>query len=152
MDDTQKVCHIALLEEWCSIVFTVGAFHNELLNFNIDNLVKCADFYISSCKTIEAVQYTFWLVQFSGSVPTKGLLGTVTCRKLSQLHIFILKVFHWWTFCWIMSWVVTESFWILSRLKWNTWCTNSMLKSNSWQHSLRASVVVKNQWYQTVCF
>jgi len=138
-----------LFEEWCAIVFTIGAFHDEFLNFYIDSLVKCADFYISSCKTNKAMPHT-WLIQFNGWVPAKGLLYMMTCYKspwiIHSPEFLILKAFHWWIFCWISSGVVTESFWILSREKWNTWYTKSMLKSNSLQHSLRAFLLVKNQW------
>jgi len=70
-----------LFEEWCAIVFTLGTFHDEFLNFYIDSQVKCADFYISSCKTNKAIPYTFWLTQFNGSLPSKGLLYMVTCYK-----------------------------------------------------------------------
>jgi hypothetical protein len=136
-----------LFEEWCIIVSTIGAFHDEFLNLYIDSLVKCADFYISSCKTNKAVVHIFWLTQFNGSVPAKGLLYMVTCYKspwiIHSFKFLILKAFHWWMFCWINSEVVTESFWILSRLKWNTWYTISVLKSNSLQHSLRAFSIGK---------
>jgi len=48
-----------LFEEWCAVIFTIGTSHYEFLNFYLDSLVKCADFYISSCKTNKAMTYTF---------------------------------------------------------------------------------------------
>ena len=117
-------------------------FHDEFLNFYIDSLVQCADFYISSCKTNKAMPYTFWLTLFNGSVSAKGILYMVTCYKspwiIHSSKFLIIKAFHWWIFCWNRGGVVTESFWILSWLKWNTWYTKSMLKSYSLQHFLRA--------------
>jgi hypothetical protein len=72
-----------LFEEWCAVIFTIGTSHYEFLNFYLDSLVKCADFYISSCKTNKAMPYTFLLTQFNGSARARGLTDMVTSYKSS---------------------------------------------------------------------
>jgi hypothetical protein len=95
---------------WGMVHYCIYCWHFPwlLVKFCVDNLVRCADFYISLCKINKTMPYIFWLIKLNGSLLAKGLLDVVTSCKtpwiiLSSKFLFI-KAFHWWIFLLNQAW------------------------------------------------